>query len=149
MEHYEDTMYEHTPEGPLLATAMGDDFCKRFFPGPLKSLGYAALRCCSDAYLLDTVGQPHPSKTARKVVGLIMRAYAAFRRWVPASSARQLLRQWNREYGKALDPLTIGPDWSKNIAPEDRRSAKAGQCPFAAAKATLQKADSPSGPPGG
>jgi hypothetical protein len=59
-------------------------------------LGYAALRCCSDAYLLDTVGQPHPSKTARKVVGLIMRAYAAFRRWVPASSAPQFLRQWNR-----------------------------------------------------
>lgn len=143
MERYEDTVYERTPEGPSLATAMGDDFCKRFFPGPLKSLGYTVLRCCADAHLLDTVGQPHPSRTARKIVGLVMRAYAAFRRWVPASSAPQLLRQWNREYGNALDPLTIGPDWSKKIGPADRRHAKAGQCPFATAKATLQKSNSP------
>jgi len=61
---------------------------------------------------------------------------------VPASSGPQLLRQWNREYGNALDPLVIGPDWAKKIAPEDRRHAKAGQCPFAAAKAAVQDAGS-------
>lgn len=142
MEHYEATTYARTPEGPLLATAMGDDFCKRFFPGPLKRLGYTVLRCCADEHLLDTVGQPHPSRITRKVVGLFVRAYAAFRRWVPASSAPQLLRQWNREYGTALDPMIVGPDWARKIAPEDRRQPKAGQCPFAAAKATLKNAES-------
>jgi hypothetical protein len=144
MEHYEDTVYERTPEGPQLATAMGDDFCKRFFPGPLKGLGYTVLRCCADDHLLDTVGQPRPSRVSRRIVGLLVRAFAAFRRWVPASSAPQLLRQWNREYGTALDPMIVGPDWAKKIAPEHRRQAKAGQCPFAAAKATLQGAESDS-----
>ena len=144
MEHYEETTYERTHEGPLLATAMGDDFCKRFFPGPLKGLGYTLLRCCADDHLLDTVGQPRPSKVSRRIVGLLVRAFAAFRRWVPASSAPQLLRQWNREYGTALDPMIVGPDWAKKIAPEHRRQAKAGQCPFAAAKATLQGAESDS-----
>lgn len=144
MEHYEETTYERTHEGPLLAIAMGDDFCKRFFPGPLKGLGYTLLRCCADDHLLDTVGQPHPSRVSRRIVGLLVRAFAAFRRWVPASSAPQLLRQWNREYGTALDPMIVGPDWAKKIAPEHRRQAKAGQCPFAAAKATLQGAESDS-----
>jgi len=141
MAHYEETTYERTPEGPLLATAMGDDFCKRFFPGPLKGLGYTLLRCCADAHLLDTVGQPHPSMLSRKVVGLLVRAYAAFGRWVPASSGPQLLRQWNQEYGDALSPMVIGPDWARNITPEDRRHAKVGQCPFAAAKPALQTAE--------
>ena len=141
MAHYEATTYERTPEGPLLTTAMGDDFCKRFFPGPLKGLGYALLRCCSDAHLLDTVGQPHPSRAARKIIGLLVRAYAAFRRWVPASSSQQLLRQWNQEYGNALSPMSVGPEWAKKIAPEDRRHEKAGQCPFAAAKATVKNAE--------
>ena len=142
MAHYENTVYARTPEGPLLATAMGDDFCRRFFPGPLKRLGYTLLRCCADEHLLDTVGQAHPSKAARKIVGLFVRAYAAFRRLIPASSGPQLLRQWNREYGEALDPMAIGPDWARTIAPEDRRHAKAGQCPFAAAKAAVQDAGS-------
>lgn len=141
MAHYEETTYERTPEGPLLATAMGDDFCKRFFPGPLKALGYTLLRCCADAHLLDTVGQPHPSMLSRKIVGLLVRAYAAFRRFIPASSGPQLLRQWNQEYGDALSPMIIGPDWARNITPEDRRHPKAGQCPFAAAKSALQSAE--------
>jgi len=138
MKHYEDTCYERTPEGPLLATAMGDDFCKRFFPGPLKWSGYTLLRCCADAHLLDTVGQPHPSAVSRKMVGLFLRAYAAFRRLLPASSGQQLLRQWNQEYGDALSPMIVGPEWARQITPEDRRHAKAGQCPFAAAKSALQ-----------
>ena len=137
MAHYEETTYTRTPEGPLLATAMADDFCKRFFPGPLKRLGYTVLRCCADEHLLDTVGQPHPSQVSRRIIGLFVRAYAAFRRWVPASSSAQLLRPWNREYGKALDPMTVGPDWARKIAPENRRREKAGQCPFAAAEAAL------------
>lgn len=138
MTHYEETCYARTPEGPLLATAMADDFCKRFFPGPLQRIGYTLLRCCADAHLLDTVGQPHPSTASRKIMGLFLRAYAAFRRLIPASSGPQLLRQWNREYGEALSPMIIGPDWARQITPDDRRHAKVGQCPFAAAKSALQ-----------
>lgn len=143
MEHYEATTYERTLEGPGLATAMGDDFCKRFFPGPLRTLGYTLLRCCADGHLLDTVGQPHPSGLSRKIVGLLVRAYAAFRRLVPASAGPQLLRDWNHEYGEALNPMIIGPEWAKKIRPEDRRHAKAGQCPFAAAKTAVHGTGNP------
>lgn len=43
MEEYERTEYERTPEASALAVAMGDDFCRRFFPGPLKPIGYTVL----------------------------------------------------------------------------------------------------------
>lgn len=127
MEQYERDTYERTPHGPAMATAMADDYCRRFFPGPLRSLGYTILRCCSDDLLLDTVGQPHPSAAARAVVGRLVGAYVAGRRLVPASSGSQLLRPWNQEYGAGLDPGVVGPDWARSVGPADRRSTTAGR----------------------
>ncbi len=112
-----------------MATAMADDYCRRFFPGPLKPLGMAVLRACSDAVLLDTVGQPHPPAVVRRLVGLAVRAYVAVRRRLPASAGSQLLRPWNREYGASLDPMTVGPEWSKSVGPESRRSETVGGRP--------------------
>ena len=126
MHDYEAATYERTPHGPAMATAMADDYCRRFFPGPLKPLGYAVLRSCSDAFLLDTVGQPRVRPMVRKAIGLGVRAYVAFRRRIPASAGSQLLRPWNREYGRALDPMTVGPEWSKSVGPESRRSSTVG-----------------------
>jgi hypothetical protein len=137
MEGYERAAYERTPEGPAMAKAMGDDYCRRFFPGPFKRIGYTILRCCSDRFLLDSVGQPYPWVITRKVVGALIRVYVLLRRLVPASSGPQLLRPWNNEYGAALDPMVVGPEWTKKIAPKSRRFEKAGRCPITAVKALV------------
>ena len=129
MERYEADTYEPTPHGPAMATAMADDYCRRFFPGPLRAVGYTILRCCSDELLLDTVGQPHPSAAARRTVGGLVHAYIRARRLVPASSGSQLLRPWNKEYRDALDPLVVGPEWARSVGPQHRRSATAGRLP--------------------
>lgn len=134
MESYESEVYERTPEGPAMAIAMAEDYCRRFFPGPLKWLGYTVLRCCSDRFLLDTVGQPHPSAMTRKVMSALISVYSMVRRLLPASSGPQLLRPWNREYGVKLDPMVVGPEWAKKITPENRRFAKAGRCPITRVK---------------
>ncbi len=127
MEGYEAATYERTEHGPAMAQAMADDYCRRFFPGPLRGLGMLVLRCCSDGPLLDAVGQPHPSAAGRVLVGRLVHAYIAARRVLPASAGPQLLRPWNREYGAALDPMTVGPTWARNVTAESRRHTTVGR----------------------
>ncbi|MBM3394400.1 MAG: hypothetical protein FJY37_07180 [Betaproteobacteria bacterium] len=86
---------------------------------------------------MDTVGQPHPWTITRKVVSALVRIYALLRRLVPASSGPQLLRPWNHEFGAALDPMVVGPEWTKKITPESQRFEKAGRCPIAKVKAIV------------
>ena len=124
MESYEQATYERTEHGPAMAQAMADDYCRRFFPGPLRNLGMHVLRCCSDERLLDAVGQPHPSTLTRKLVGGLVRVYMIGRRVLPASAGPQLLRPWNREYGATLDPMAVGPEWARNVTPQSRRRAR-------------------------
>lgn len=127
MEQYEVSTYERTEHGPAMAQAMADDYCRRFFPGPLRRLGMLVLRSCSDERLLDAVGQPHPSAPARKAVGQLVRLYIAARRVLPASAGPQLLRPWNREYGSSLDPMAVGPDWARTVTPESRKRSTAAR----------------------
>ena len=129
MERYEAATYERTEHGPAMAQTMADDYCRRFFPGPLRTLGLLVLRCCSDGPLLDAVAQPHPPALARTLVGRLVHAYIAARRVLPASAGPQLLRPWNREYGPSLDPMTVGPEWARKLTPESRRHATVGTPP--------------------
>jgi len=135
MEEYERTEFALTRYSPALATVLGDNFCKRFFPGPLKGLGYTFLRCLSTDDLLDALNQPHPPPAARKAVAVAVAAYLRARRIVPASADNRFLGPWTSLYGHEPTPEEIGPEWAKDITAASRKYAKAGHRTHAIAAA--------------
>lgn len=126
-EQYERDTYQLSPEGPGLAVAMADDFCRRFFPGPLKKLGYIVIRSFGDDFLCDVVGQPRVKPITRAAVGKAIGVYVRARRFLPASSEVRLLGAWANLYPAEPTPEDIGPTWSEGLTAESRtrRSASA------------------------
>lgn len=129
-EQYERDTYELTEHSPAIAVAMADDFCKRFFPGPLKKLGYIVLRSMGTDDLCDAVGQPRVKPFTRKAVGKAIGVYIRARRFLPASATDRFLGPWSKLYGHEPVPEEIGPNWATDLTAESRTRETAAQCPF-------------------
>lgn len=127
MRQYEDDEFAYTVEAAQMATALGNDFCKRFYPGPLKPLGLLFLRALCEDRLLDCLGQRRPTKAGRKAVALVVWSFITFRRMVPACSTDRFLGQWDAEYGPDPDPAEVGPKWASDVTAATRRHATVGR----------------------
>jgi hypothetical protein len=126
MRQYEDEELAYTEEAAQMTKALGDDFCQRFYPGPLKPLGFLVLRSLCEDRLLDCLGQRRPNKAARKVVALGIAGYVQFRRILPASSTDRFLGQWDAEYGPDPVPGEVGPKWAARVTAASRKHATVG-----------------------
>jgi len=129
-EQYERDSYELTEHGPAITVAMGDDFCRRFFPGPMKKLGYLVLRSIGSDEMCDAVGQPRVSPRTRKAIGKGLALYVRARRFLPASSTDRFLGPWSGLYGREPEVTDVGPTWSMGLTHESRTRKTAATCPF-------------------